>query len=276
METTFIYGLIDPQTCRLRYIGKSDNPQSRLAQHISDTRHRRNTHCSTWIRSLLAKEIRPTIEVIDEVLISEWPAIEAAYIQFYREEGFDLVNHTQGGEGALSGKDNPWYGKGPMLGKKHSAASIARMGMKGEKHPNFGKQMPEKTRLKISAAHVGKIASKESIAKRMAKIGQNYPMLGKKHSMESRAKMSAALSGENHPQFGKPKSPETRLKIGMAQIGKVISQEHRAKLRAFQLGKPGYWTGKKMPQEVRDKIKAGFAKARERNWVNECVAVMWN
>lgn len=32
-NTTFIYGLLDPRTKELRYIGKADDPNTRLAKH---------------------------------------------------------------------------------------------------------------------------------------------------------------------------------------------------------------------------------------------------
>lgn len=50
-------------------------------------------------------------------------------------------------------------------------------------------------------------------------------MLGKKHSAETRAKMSAA-------QKGRPKSPEHAAKVGAAHKGKKISDEQKAILSA--------------------------------------------
>ena len=38
-------------------------------------------------------------------------------------------------------------------------------------------------------------------------------MYGKKHTLESRQKMSDALSGENSPNYGKPRSEETKKRI---------------------------------------------------------------
>lgn len=188
METVFIYGLLDPVTRELRYIGKSSDPGRRLGQHLYDA-YRKISHCASWVRSLCAKGSRPVFQIVDEVLEAEWKAAEAAYIQFYREQGCDLTNTTQGGDGA---------------------------------------------------------------------------------------EMSTALRGERHPNFGKPRSLETRLKTGLAQKGKVISAEHRRKISAALKGNPGYWTGKKMPEAVRARVKAGYRKGLEHKWVNICISQLWN
>jgi Fe-S oxidoreductase len=55
--------------------------------------------------------------------------------------------------------------------------------------------------------------------------------LGRKHSDESRQKMSET-------RLGKKLSPEHSRRIGEGHRGKIISAEHRAALRAFRLGRP--------------------------------------
>ena len=47
--------------------------------------------------------------------------------------------------------------------------------------------------------------------------GKNHPLYGKKHTQESREKMSEALSGENHPNYGKKFSEDRRKKMSKAQ-----------------------------------------------------------
>ena len=55
-----------------------------------------------------------------------------------------------------------------------------RQARKGEKHPMYGKHLPEKTKQKISKANKGK----------------ESPFKGKKHSKESLKKMSKSLKGK--------------------------------------------------------------------------------
>lgn len=117
METVFIYAHNCPITGRARYIGKSKAPRRRLKDHL--LRARENTsHQANWIRSLSARGLRPVLEILDEVPETEWQFWEREWIRLYKSLGFDLTNSTDGGEGVDS----------------------------GEKHPNFGKPMPEKQR----------------------------------------------------------------------------------------------------------------------------------
>ena len=66
--------------------------------------------------------------------------------------------------------------------------------------------------------------------------GENHPFYGKKHSPETRAKLSAVMKGENNPMYGKKPSPETIAKISAAKKDKKHSPETRAKLSAAHIG----------------------------------------
>ncbi|KAF9208650.1 hypothetical protein BGZ49_008113, partial [Haplosporangium sp. Z 27] len=58
------------------------------------------------------------------------------------------------------------------------------------------------------------------------------PPLGYKHTEESLAKLSEALSGENHPMFGRTHTAETLAKMSEALSGKTFSAETLAKISA--------------------------------------------
>lgn len=73
--------------------------------------------------------------------------------------------------------------------------------------------------------------------KSCAKQGKLHSLFGKKHSKETRKKLSESKKGKNHPFFGKHRSKETKLKIGKSQIGKKISKETRLKLSEYRKGK---------------------------------------
>jgi group I intron endonuclease len=118
------------------------------------------------------------------------------------------------------------------------------------------------------------------------KTGAATPRWGVANSPETRAKISAAISGENHPNWGKQLRPETRAKISASQEanpwrganhtpeaiakiaaasrGRPVSPEARAKRRAALMGhevssvtrakisatlsgEGNYWYGKKRP-----------------------------
>ncbi|SRR6266550_228766 len=248
-DTTFIYTLADPVTRMVRYVGKSDNPHSRLDMHISDARTKGH-YCANWIRSLLQKNLRPIIEIVDEVIRSEWQAAEAAYIIFYRDEGNDLVNWTPGGDGTGSGCDHPRFGKthtpetlekmrAAKKGKRQSQQSRAKMSAarSGEKHHNFGRITPSEVRDKIRKSLTGKKQSPEQVSRMIAAV------TGLKRSPETKARMSASrkrlylLSPEFRASFlacrlckRKSLSPETLAKMRIAQLGRKASLETRSKM----------------------------------------------
>jgi hypothetical protein len=98
---------------------------------------------------------------------------------------FDLTDNTKG------------YNKttGGSKGYRHSKESRIKMSelQKGEKHPNFGKTLPEETRVKMSIVRFGKTHTKEARAK------ISIAHIGKTHTEVSCAKMSKKKKGgRNH------------------------------------------------------------------------------
>jgi hypothetical protein len=92
---TEIYGLLDPGTGELRYIGKANNSRKRLASHLRDSR-RRDTPVYRWIRKLLSKGLAPELVVLAEC--DDWKAKEIELIAKARGFGFRLLNVADGGD----------------------------------------------------------------------------------------------------------------------------------------------------------------------------------
>lgn len=184
MDTTFIYGLNDPETGECRYVGKADNPHDRLfgsTGHLKSC-HKKNHHCANWIKSLVARGLRPLLEILQEVPKTEWELWERVWIKASREIGMDLTNITAGGEGGSQpGEENPMYGRkhspetlekmrAIKLGKKHSPKTINKMceSRAGEKNWAFGKKFSPEHRAALRAAHIG------------LNVGEKNPWFGKK------------------------------------------------------------------------------------------------
>jgi hypothetical protein len=102
MKTIYIYTLSDPRNNLVRYVGKTNNPNMRLKNHLN-RRHNERTHKRNWIDSLKKNNLKPLFEIIDEVPINEWKFWEKFWIQMMIVWGFDLVNHTSGGDGLTFG-----------------------------------------------------------------------------------------------------------------------------------------------------------------------------
>lgn len=98
----YIYSLQDPITQEIRYVGKTKNPKMRFHNHMN-TRHNEHTHKRNWINSLKELHLRPCMLILDEVSEDDWKFWEKYWIQQCIVWGFNLVNHTSGGEGSISG-----------------------------------------------------------------------------------------------------------------------------------------------------------------------------
>lgn len=102
METTSIYILRDPRNNEVRYVGKANNPFERYRNHNNQGRDK-NTHKRNWINELRKDKLKPILEIIDTVPVDKWKEYEKFYIKKYIEEGCNLVNYTNGGDGCTFG-----------------------------------------------------------------------------------------------------------------------------------------------------------------------------
>jgi G:T-mismatch repair DNA endonuclease (very short patch repair protein) len=85
--------------------------------------------------------------------------------------------------------------------------------------------------------------------------------LGKKHTVETRAKISESHLGEKNPNYGKHPSPETRVKLVASrtgsknhQYGKPRTQETRAKISNSLKGEYNFNYGKPRESYIVRKI----------------------
>lgn len=95
---------------------------------------------------------------------------------------------------------------------------------------------------------------------------EKHPRFGKKHSEETKNKLSVSRTGKaagaKHYRYGQTVSPEVREKIGAAQRGKskaagrTVSEEGRAKIKAnIEAGRSHkHWTGRTHTEEAKAKI----------------------
>jgi hypothetical protein len=96
MKTTFIYGLYSTRDNEIRYVGKSNNPKSRLKDHVWASRVKRdNTHKACWIRKELNDGYTIQYNILETCDITEWAQKEIEYIKIYP----NLTNHDKGGFG---------------------------------------------------------------------------------------------------------------------------------------------------------------------------------
>lgn len=95
MRPVYIYGLCDPATGQIRYVGKTVDLEKRYILHLSRARRKHTPHVYAWIRSLLKRGTPPAVQVLAVVGEEQWEEMERLFID--GTEG--LTNMAPGGEG---------------------------------------------------------------------------------------------------------------------------------------------------------------------------------
>lgn len=94
-----IYGLVDPRTEKIRYVGKSRNVNKRYNAHLYESKNT-STHKECWIANLLSNELAPELQIIEEVDENTWEERERYWIDHFNIKGNNLTNLTPGGDGS--------------------------------------------------------------------------------------------------------------------------------------------------------------------------------
>jgi len=252
-----VYGLLDPWTGELRYIGQTTMGMKRPHQHATPyyLRIEGNSWKANWIRKLLRDGEKPIVVILDESCTSAEmvAAREVALIAEYRAKGARLTNQSEGGIGPV--------------GLKRSRESVERG---AAKRRGAKRTLEQRLRMMEGQAARGKTAADIEHARAMGSAWK-----GKKRDPESVARSAAARRGVK-------RTPEqiARIKAGAA-AGRAAagptSEETRAKMSAAHVGKPkpagfaelqsqlrkGEWA-KRTPEE-RQAIAAKAQETRRRN-----------
>jgi DNA-binding transcriptional regulator YiaG len=91
MNTTYIYGLVDPRDHKLFYVGKSNRPNARLSQHIAEASAGGKHAKSLRIREMTASGYQPELIILEAVEQELSVAAEERWIAAFRPSG-DLCN----------------------------------------------------------------------------------------------------------------------------------------------------------------------------------------
>ena len=145
-----IYGLVDPRTENIRYIGKTNQKlQARLRAHINE---RASCHRCNWIAELRRAGLEPNIVPIETCARWSWQETERFWIKAFRLAGAQLTNNTSGGDGV---PDLPPETRDRMrkvwLGRKHSAATLEKLRTRPRRKAS------DETKMKHSIAMKGRL-----------------------------------------------------------------------------------------------------------------------
>lgn len=215
-----IYGLADPRTGALRYIGKTKSSiHRRKMAHINDVRRGRvYIPRHKWISELLLLGLEPEVFEIEHT--QDWREAEQFWIAYFKFVGCELLNATAGGDGICS------YRHTPEARARQSAAARARYQRPGERE-----RSGEAVRLAYSRpeARQNLRDGRKTVPRESIQVCIDA-LVRKARSPEGRAATSARTKG-------RLLSPETKAKISVANTGKTWTRERREKFRQFRLGR---------------------------------------
>lgn len=236
-----VYGLVDPRTEEIRYIGLSTQGLKRPKQHHTPyyLNNETNTHKARWIRQLLSEGLIPDIVVLKQcVSVEEVEAAERDLIAEYRALGARLTNLADGGLGPF--------------GVIRSEDTKKRMSK-----AKLGKPRPPHVGEAISRALKGKPPANPEHVRR---LGESWK--GQKRSEETKARMSAAkkewwvknreahtarLKEAGKSKIGRKLSPETVAKMSASTKGRKKSEETKARMSE---AKRAWWAAKKAAEQA--------------------------
>jgi hypothetical protein len=258
-QTVYIYGLTEPGSDLIRYVGYAKNLNGRFRSHLTEAAKKGGTHKRHWLRKLLDAGQLPGIVKIEETTKGLCQERERYWIKNLKLTN-DLVNSTAGGDGII---DPPPYvlakmleaslryngsrTKQPAQGLIHTEETrkqiSERLRSSETWHKNHAKAMEQKRgvpkspehRAKIGAGNSGKVRTPEMRARMSESNKGKNNWLGRHHTAEARAKIAASKVGKT-PWLGKRHTEEAKRKMSAARKGKPLSEETRAKLSAARMG----------------------------------------
>lgn len=198
-----VYGLLDPDTKELRYIGITRRDiKYRLSEHINDADRGSTYPVHRWLRKL---DKMPDICVLS-VALSESDLLEDERYFVIRYKALKkkrLLNAIGGGLGSydpspetrLKMSLSTTGSKNPMYGRQHTESTKKKIALKA-----IGREVQTSTRDKISTSNKGKIRTEESKKRNSdAKLGDKNPNYRKQYTKEERDRISLQKRGDNHP-----------------------------------------------------------------------------
>jgi hypothetical protein len=81
----YIYGLVDPRTNEVRYVGAAKNPWLRRSRHLSEARspEKSTTPKAVWLRDLLSAGLEPQVLILAYTTRANWREVEEKWIRSF-------------------------------------------------------------------------------------------------------------------------------------------------------------------------------------------------
>ncbi len=226
-KQTSIYILYDPTfKSKKVYVGKSIQPIIRLQQHTNKNNLNHNTKKNSWIKSLATRAVLPQMFIVSMINNEDnWKMAEHSLITFLRYIGIELVNDTDGGEGAT--------------GRKVSSATKKKISDKKLEHslvkPGaiFGRLTVIRWLFKNNNKHIWEclcICGKLKITEARRLTGKNVRSCGCLRKELASVRASASNKGKKLSKINR--GAKARNKYGYKGIGKLSKNRFKASIMA--------------------------------------------
>lgn len=223
MNIYYVYGLVDPTTNVVFYVGKGKC--NRMFSHVRAVKYGRipngNNHLFNKIQKLLINSIEPTYVLYGQSLTED--------------AAFSLEEATIADIG-IDNLCNLW--SSGQLGRTPSSETLAKKSasMKGRKMGPRSEETKQKIRDKLQGRSRGPTsdATKKKISDATTGKRKTLTDEDRQHQRDRLETIKSAPGyKERHSDSmkGRVVSEETRKKIGDAHRGKTISEEHKQRLR---------------------------------------------
>ena len=224
-----IYALIDPRTKLAFYVGKTNDPKTRLKDHRAG---RGITPTAKFIREIRAEGYRPDMEILELCTERDWQDREAFWVEFYqfRFGETQVLNVMEGG-------------KQPGGFFKHSVATRERL-----RQMFKGRPIAPEVRAKISKSLTGLKQSPETIAKRFFtysehRVAKGLPPIGQNHEreilMRREERKAQGIMVHGSEEYRRNAAEKTR------GYWASLTPEQKEALNALRRGKPSPKKGRK-------------------------------
>lgn len=162
---TFIYGLRDPQTLKIRYVGQTIEPVVRYQNHLYASQWVTNPHKVRWIQKLKRAGLVPAMVILEVCPDAVFEQREIHWIDHYRRiHGKLLTNLAVGGSAGWRGMHHRKESRAKMsawqTGRTLTPEHRANVGKSRLGHP-----VSEETRQKMRYAMTGRIVPEDQKAK---------------------------------------------------------------------------------------------------------------
>ena len=182
--TNHIYVLSNPITAQIRYVGQTNDINQRYRKHLTS---KGNTRKHKWVEGLRRKGLKPNIAILESCTKENVNEREIYIIKELKSLGFDLCNHTKGGEGGDT-----------FSGRTHSEETKKKMSQsqKGKLRPDLA------------------IRNKKNLSKRVLQIDFNTKKVINEFESVSQASQLTGCSKTNIAKFANGSIKESIKKVG--------------------------------------------------------------